>query len=99
VYNGVVAAEFPFRLGITRGLREVTVSGNPMVFVDGGRETDAPLDASMPRVLAWRNLSTGDITEGPKLFIVEPTSTKWSVVISQLRDAAVGVDVSVESYG
>jgi hypothetical protein len=99
VYDGVVAAEFPFRLGITRGLREVVISGNPTVFVDGGRETEAPLDASMPRVLAWRNLSTGDIAEGPKLVIVDPANAKWSVLISQLPDAAVGVDVSVESYG
>ena len=99
VYEGAVAAEFPFSLSITRGVREVTISGIATVFVDGGRETEPPLGADMPRVLAWRDLSTGDITQGPELVIIEPTSNKWSVMVSQLPDAAIGVDVSVVSYG
>ncbi|MBV9773007.1 MAG: hypothetical protein JO040_03620 [Gemmatimonadetes bacterium] len=98
VYEGVVAAEYTFRLGIARGLREVTISANPIVFVDGGRETEAPLDAGMPHVIAWRDLSTGDINESPRLVIIEPTNTDWSVLVSQLPDAAVGVDLSVENY-
>ena len=99
VYEGAVAAEFPFSLSIARGVREVTISGIPTVFIDGGRETEPPLGAEMPRVLAWRDLSTGDITQGPELMIIEPTSNKWSVMVSQLPDGAVGVDISVVSYG
>jgi hypothetical protein len=99
VYEGAVAAEFPFSLSIARGVREVTISCIPTVFIDGGRETEPPLGAEIPRVLAWRDLSTGDITRGPELVIIDPTSNKWSVMVSQLPDAAVGVDVSVASYG
>jgi hypothetical protein len=99
VYKGAVAAEFPFSLSIARGVREITIAGIPTVFIDGGRESEPPLGADMPRVLAWRDHSTGDITQGPELVIIEPTSNKWSVMVSQLPDAAVGVDVSVVSYG
>ena len=60
---------------------------------------EPPLGAEIPRVLAWRDLSTGDIIPGPELMIIEPTSNKWSVMVSQLPDAAVGVDISVVSYG
>jgi hypothetical protein len=98
VYGGVVAAEFQFTLSTMRGLREVTLSGKPLVFIDGGRETEPPVGAEMPRVLAWRDHTSGVITEGPKLVIVELTSTKWSVMVSQLPDAAVGVDVSAVDY-
>lgn len=98
VHGGLVAAEFPFAISLTRGLREVTISGNPTVFIDGGRETEPPIGADMPRVLAWRDLSTGILTTGSELVIFEPVNTKWSVVVSQLPDAAIGVDISVADY-
>jgi hypothetical protein len=98
MYEGTVAAEFPFSLSIVHGFRQVTISVKPQVFIDGGRETEPPVGADMPRVLAWRDLFTGIITSGAELELFEPTSTRWSVIVSQLPDAGVGVDVSVVSY-
>ncbi|MCU1494561.1 MAG: hypothetical protein JWO62_2325 [Acidimicrobiaceae bacterium] len=98
MFDGAVAAEFPFTLSVMNGINSVTLSGGPSVFIDGGRETEAPLGAAMPRVLAWRDLSTDNIFPGPELTLAQPTSAKWSVIVSQLSDAAVGVDISVVSY-
>jgi hypothetical protein len=98
MYDATVAAEFPFTLGRTRDLERVTISGGPSVFIDGGKETEPPLGAAMPRVLAWRELDTGRVIPGPVLVLTQPISAKWSVVISQLPDAAVGVDIEVVSF-
>jgi hypothetical protein len=98
MYGATVAAEFPFSLGGTRDLESVTISGSPTVFIDGGKETEPPLRAAMPQVLAWREFSTDRIVPGPVLVLDRPISAKWSVLVSQLTDAAVGVDVQVVSY-
>jgi hypothetical protein len=98
MFDGAVAAEFPFTLNVMRGINKVTLSGSPSVFIDGGRETEPPLGAAMPHVLAWRDLTTENILPGQELTLTEPTSARWSVIVSQLSDAAVGVDVSVVSY-
>jgi hypothetical protein len=52
----------------------------------------------MPRVLAWREFDTGRVVPGPVLVLTQPINAKWSVMVSQLPDAAVGVDVGVVSY-
>jgi hypothetical protein len=98
MYGATVAAEFPFTIGGTRNLINVTVSGKPSVFIDGGKETEPPLGAALPHVLAWREVDTDRIVPGPVLVLTQPICAKWSVLISQLPDAAVGVDVEVVSY-
>lgn len=98
MYGASVAAEFPFTLSGARDLEIVTISGIPSVFIDGGREVEPPLGAAMPLVLAWRELSTGRIIPGPELMLTQPVSAKWSVLVSQLPDAAVGIDVMIVNY-
>jgi hypothetical protein len=98
IYDSIIAAEFPFTIAGTRNLESVTISGRPIVFIDGGKETEPPLGAAMPRVLAWREVDTDRIVPGAVLQLRQPLSVKWSVIISQLPDAAVGVDVEVVSY-
>jgi hypothetical protein len=98
MYGATVAAEFPFTLGGTRNLENVIISGRPSVFIDGGKETEPPLGAAMPRVLAWREVDTDRMVHGPVLVLRQPICVKWTVLISQLPDAAVGVDVEVVSY-
>lgn len=98
IYGAGVAAEFPFTLSGTRDLESVTISGSPSVFIDGGKETEPPLGAAIPRVLAWRELDAGRIIPGPVLVLTQPISPRWSVLVSQLPDAAVGVDVGIVSY-
>jgi hypothetical protein len=98
LYGDTVAAEFPFTIGGTRNLEALTISGTPSVFIDGGKETEPPLHAAMPRVLAWRELSTSRVLPGAQLVLTQPITSKWSVLVSQLPDAAVGVDLVVESY-
>jgi hypothetical protein len=98
MYSGRVAAEFPFSLSGTRSLESVTIAGSPSVFIDGGKETEPPLGAAIPQVLAWRELDTSRIIPGPVLMLSQPISAKWSVLVSQLPDAAVGVDLEVVSY-
>lgn len=98
MYSATVVAEFPFTLGSTRDWDTVVISGNPSVFIDGGKETEPPLGGALPRVLAWRDLSTGNIVPGPQLVLSQPITTKWSVLVSRLPDAAVGIDVVVVEY-
>ena len=98
VYDAAVAAEFPFTISGTRNLESVTLSGRPSVFIDGGKETEPPLGAAMPRVLAWREIDTNRIVSGPVLILTQPIPGKWSIIISQLPDAAVGIDVEVVRY-
>lgn len=98
MYGAAVAAEFAFTLGGMRDLVSVTISGHPTVFIDGGKETEPPLRAAMPRVLAWREFGTDRIVPGPVLVLDRPIGAKWSVLVSQLPDAAVGIDLQVVSY-
>lgn len=98
MYWDVVAAEFPFILGRTKNLSSIVISATPSVFVDGGKENEPPIGASIPRILAWRDLSTGVIVPGVLLELTQPIPIHWSVLVSQLPDAAVGVDVVVERF-
>lgn len=98
MYGSTVAAEFPFTLRRTKNLNTITIFASPSVFIDGGKENEPPIGAAIPRILAWRDLSTGHTVPGQRLELTQPMPIHWSVLVSQLPDAAVGVDVLVERY-
>jgi hypothetical protein len=97
-YDGQVVAEFPFTLHVTQGLVSITVSAQPSVFVDGGKESEAPLGAEMPTVVAWYEHTSGNVFAGSTLTVSQPFSSNWSVLVSQPSDAAVSVDLSIAGH-
>lgn len=95
VADGRTAVEFPFSVNKPQGQGEVRITARPDVFIDGGRETEPPLGAEVPKLLEWHDLSTGAVSLAPELVVTEDGESRWSVVISQPADAAVTVTLSV----
>lgn len=93
--RGRTAVEFPFTVSKPAGQGEMRITARPDVFIDGGRETDPPLDAELPELLEWHHLDAGSVSRGPDLVVTQDGESRWSVVISQPRDAAVTVALSV----
>jgi hypothetical protein len=92
--DGRPAVEFPFAVTMPSGAGAVRVIARPEVLIEGGRETEPPLDAELPELLEWRDLTTGLRSHGPDLVVTQDGESRWSVVISQPADAAVAVALS-----
>jgi hypothetical protein len=91
--GGVRAAEFEFDIDLPDSDAPATVTAEPHVVVDSGRETDGPAGAGQPHVLGWRDTTSGRIVDGPVLHLPYPGHRRWAVRVSQPADAAVGVTV------
>jgi hypothetical protein len=96
IAQGFAAAEFSFTVQKPTGYGVVEIAARPIVFIDGGRETEAPLAAAIPEILEWRDQVTGIVAYGSCLVITQDGESRWSVVVSQPDDAAVTVTLSVE---
>jgi hypothetical protein len=96
IAHGVAAAEFPFTVQKPYGYGVVEIAARPIVFVDGGREIEAPLAGAIPEILEWRDQVTGTVAYGSCLDVTQDGESRWSVVVSQPDDVAVTVTLSVE---
>jgi hypothetical protein len=95
VKYGRTAVEFPFVVYKPSGEGILRITARPDVFIDGGRETEPPLDAEVPELLEWHDLANGTVSRGPDLVVTQDGESRCSVIISQPADAAVTVALSV----
>lgn len=75
--------------------RRVTASAY-VVLDGGGRESEPPLGAAQPAVLAWRSEPGHVLSEGPMLALGPGDFGEWTVLVSHVPDAVVRVALTTE---
>ncbi len=93
LWEGVPAFAISFRLQMDGKKGPSELQANPRVLVAGGaRETEAPIGAEEPKVLAWCG-PEGRIVKKKTLKVKSKDSGDWRLIVSVPKETMVGVTV------